>query len=166
MSQENVEVVRAVFDAFNREEWEAGLKHMDSDFEFDGSRAIGPMRGVFKLDQMRAGLDEFFGLWESVRFEIDKFIEADEQIAMAGTNYHTVVGMESRSRCALAMCGRFATGASCMAAFIKSGTRPSKPWGCRSKTLTPTPEPAGYCVGYVAGERGPGTVGVRGVQPA
>ena len=34
------------------------------------------------------------------------------------------------------------------------GPKPSKPWGCRSKTLTPTPEPAGYCAGDVAGERG------------
>ena len=34
------------------------------------------------------------------------------------------------------------------------GAKPSKPWGCRSKTLTPTPEPAGYCAGDVAGERG------------
>ena len=33
---------------------------------------------------------------------------------------------------------------------------PSKPWACRSKTLTPTPEPAGYCAGDVAGERGGG----------
>src|SRR3954453_16362725 len=33
-------------------------------------------------------------------------------------------------------------------------SRPSKPWGCRGKTLTPTPEPAGYCAGDVAGERG------------
>jgi hypothetical protein len=23
--------------------------------------------------------------------------------------------------------------------------KPSKPWGCRGKTLTRTPEPAGYC---------------------
>jgi ketosteroid isomerase-like protein len=61
---------------------------MDSDYEFDATRAIGPMSGVFKLDQVRAGLEEFFGLWESVRFEIDKFIEADEQIATAFTNYH------------------------------------------------------------------------------
>src|SRR3954454_25292713 len=88
MSQDNVKIVRAVIDAFNRGDWDAALKHMDSDFEFDGSRAIGPMSGVFKLEQMRAGLDEVFGLWESVRFEIDKFIEADEQIAMAGTSYH------------------------------------------------------------------------------
>ena len=31
--------------------------------------------------------------------------------------------------------------------------RPSKPWGCRSKTLTPTPEPAGYWACDVAKER-------------
>jgi len=31
--------------------------------------------------------------------------------------------------------------------------KPSKPSGCRSKTLTPTPEAAGYCAGDVAGER-------------
>ena len=40
--------------------------------------------------------------------------------------------------------------------WSSSGTtmRPSKPWGFRSGTLTPTPEPAGYCAGDVAGERG------------
>jgi ketosteroid isomerase-like protein len=88
MSRENVETVRAVIDAFNRGDWEAGLKHMDSDFEFDFSRAVGPVRGVFKLDQIRAFLDEFFGLWETVRFEVDECIEAGEQVAMSFTNYH------------------------------------------------------------------------------
>ena len=41
---------------------------------------------------------------------------------------------------------------------------PSKPWGCRSKTLTPTPEPAGYCAGDVAGERGDGAARLRGLH--
>jgi ketosteroid isomerase-like protein len=88
MSQENVEIVRAVIAAFNRGDLEAALKHMDSDFEFDASRAIGPVRGVFKLDQMRAAWDEFFGLWESVRFELDKFVEAGEHVATSFINYH------------------------------------------------------------------------------
>ena len=44
------------------------------------------------------------------------------------------------------------------------GERPSKPWGCRSKTLTPTPEPAGYCAGDVAGERGDRASLLRGVR--
>ena len=46
------------------------------------------MSGVFKLDQMRAGLDEFFGLLEAVRFEINECIEAGDQVAMSSTNYH------------------------------------------------------------------------------
>ena len=88
MSQENIEVVRAFIDAFNRGDLEAALKHMDSDFEFDASRAIGPVGGVFRRDQIRAFYDEFFGLWESVRFEIDECIEAGEQVAVSFTNYH------------------------------------------------------------------------------
>ena len=88
MSQENVEIVRAVVDALNRGDLEAVLKHMDSDFEYDTSRAIGPVRGVFKRDQIRAFYDEFFGLWESVRFEIDKCIEAGDQVAVSSINTH------------------------------------------------------------------------------
>ena len=38
--------------------------------------------------------------------------------------------------------------------LLRITPKPSKPWACRSKTLTPTPEPAGYCAGDVAGERG------------
>ena len=88
MSQENVETVRAVIDALNRGDLEAALKHMDSDFEFDASRAIGPVSGVFTRDQIRAFYDEFFGLWESVRFEIDECVEAGDQVAVSFTNHH------------------------------------------------------------------------------
>ena len=88
MSQENVEIVRAVIAALNQGDWEAALKHMDQDFEYDFSRAVGPVRGVFKLDQMRSFLDEFVGLWETVRFEVDECIEAGEQVAVSFTNCH------------------------------------------------------------------------------
>ena len=132
MSQENVEIVRAVIDAFNRGDWEAALKHAAPDFEFDFSRAVGPVRGVFKLDQIRAFLDEFFGLWDAVRFEVDEFIEVGEQVAMSFNNYHR--GRDGiEVRCALPACGRFATGRPCVPASIKSGRRPSKPWGCASR---------------------------------
>jgi ketosteroid isomerase-like protein len=88
MSQENAEVVRTFIDAFNEGDWESALKHMDSDFEFDASRAINPLRGVIKLDQVRAAMDDFFGLWESVRVEVDKFVEAGEQVAVSFNNCH------------------------------------------------------------------------------
>ena len=45
------------------------------------------------------------------------------------------------------------------------GEKRSKLSVCRSKTLTPTPEPAGYCAGDVAGERGDRAASGRGFQP-
>jgi ketosteroid isomerase-like protein len=88
MSQANVEIARAVIAALNRGDRESALKHLDPGFEFDFSRAIGPLRGVFKLDQIRPFLDDFFGVWESVRFEVAEVIEVGEQVAMSLTNYH------------------------------------------------------------------------------
>ena len=88
MSQENVEIVRAVIDAFNRGDWEAGLDYAAPDFEFDLSRAVGPQHGVFKLDQMRRFLDEFAEPWEEVRAEVDEFIEVGEHVVTPLTNYH------------------------------------------------------------------------------
>jgi hypothetical protein len=51
MSQENVEIVKAAIDAFNREDWDAMFKDAAPGFEQDMSRAVGPVRGVFGLDQ-------------------------------------------------------------------------------------------------------------------
>jgi ketosteroid isomerase-like protein len=85
MSQENVGIVRAFIDALNRGDLEAALKQMDSDFEFDFSRAVGPVSGVFKRDQIRALLDEFFGMWEAVRFEVDELVEAGDLVVALWT---------------------------------------------------------------------------------
>src|SRR5437763_801209 len=51
-------------------------------------------------------------------------------------------------------CGAFASARSSTASPLETQRKPSKPWGCPSKTLTPTPEPAGYCAGDVAGKGG------------
>jgi ketosteroid isomerase-like protein len=53
MSRENVEIVRAGLDAFNRGDRDAALKDVPPDFEFDMSRAISPdQRGVYGADQL------------------------------------------------------------------------------------------------------------------
>ena len=87
MSQENVEIIRAFIDAFNREDLEAAYKRLGSDFELDFSRAVGPVSGVFKLDQVRALLDEFFGVWEAVRFEVDEIVEAGDLVVALWTGH-------------------------------------------------------------------------------
>ena len=88
MSRENVEIVQAALDAWNRGDWVATLKDAAPGFEFDLSRAVGPQHGVFNLDQMPAFWDEFTETWESVRYEIEEFIEAGEHVVTPFTSYH------------------------------------------------------------------------------
>src|SRR5438067_10658158 len=85
MSQENVEIVKAQIDAFNREDWDAFVKDAAPGFEVDFSRAVGPWRGVFGLDQIRRVWDEFRETWESDRLEPHEFIEAGDLVVMPAT---------------------------------------------------------------------------------
>ncbi len=88
MSEENVEIVRAALDAYNRGDRDAGLKDMAPDFELDMSRSIGPgLRGIYGLDQMRQFWDEFVEPFESHRIEAEEFIEAGDQVIVPATAY-------------------------------------------------------------------------------
>jgi ketosteroid isomerase-like protein len=80
-----VEIVRAWFDAYNREDWDAMLKDAAPGFEVDLSRAVGPWRGVFGLDQIRRAWGEFFETWESGWLEPHEFIEAGDLVVVPGT---------------------------------------------------------------------------------
>ena len=85
MPQENVEIVRAVLEAFNRRDWDGALRDAAPGLEYDLSRAAGPNRGVYRLDQVRAIMVEFAGIWESVRIEPHEFIEAGEHVVVPWT---------------------------------------------------------------------------------
>src|SRR5262245_8924940 len=85
MSQENVEIVKAWYDAFNGEDWDAMVKDAAPRFELDRSRSVGPWRGIFGLDQIRRFSDEFRETWESVRQEPHEFIEAGDLVVVPTT---------------------------------------------------------------------------------
>jgi ketosteroid isomerase-like protein len=87
MSQENVEIVKAWYDAWNREDWDAMLKDAAPGFEVDFSRSDGPLAGVFGLDQIRRLTEEFFETWESARLEPHEFIEAGDLVVVPGTQH-------------------------------------------------------------------------------
>ena len=82
MSQENVEIVKAQIDAYNREDSDAFVKDAAPGFELDFSRAVGPWRGVFGLDQILRVLGEFRETWESARLEPHEFIEAGDLVVV------------------------------------------------------------------------------------
>jgi ketosteroid isomerase-like protein len=98
MSQENVEIVRAAFDAaFNRRDVREGAPN----YEVDLSRLVGPSRGVYTADEARRHFDEFAEPWESQRYEPEEFIEAGEHVVTPFTSYHRGrEGIEVRARAA------------------------------------------------------------------
>jgi ketosteroid isomerase-like protein len=56
MSQPNVEIVRAVYEALRRNDIEGALDLMSTDFELDYSRSRGPESGVFRgRDRVKEG---------------------------------------------------------------------------------------------------------------
>ena len=102
MSEENVEIVRAVYDAYNRGDLDAALKDAAPGFELDWTRAVGPQRGVYKLDQIRAFLVDFLEAFESTRVVPDEFIGAGDQVVVPQTGYiRGRGGIEATARIAL-----------------------------------------------------------------
>jgi ketosteroid isomerase-like protein len=88
MSQQPVEMIRDSVDALNRGDWDAALKEMTPDFEYDLSRTISPLQGVYHgPQQMRDVVEEFLSPWEAVRYELDEVIEAGEHVVTPFTTY-------------------------------------------------------------------------------
>jgi ketosteroid isomerase-like protein len=83
MSQENVEMIRAAIEAWNRGDWDEALKDAAPDFELDNSTNAGEWRGVHRgPDQAKRMWRAFLEPWESVRIEVSEFIEADEGVVV------------------------------------------------------------------------------------
>jgi ketosteroid isomerase-like protein len=86
MSQENVEIVRAAIDAYNRGDVDAAFKDVIPDFEYDQTRAVGIDRGIFNLEQFQSLLATFTDSWESFTIGADELIDAGEDVVMPFTN--------------------------------------------------------------------------------
>ena len=87
MSQENVEIVKAAIDAYNREDWDAAFKDAAPGCELDLSRSRGPFAGVFGVGQARKMLEEMSEMWESLRMEPHEFIEAGDLVVVPLTQH-------------------------------------------------------------------------------
>jgi ketosteroid isomerase-like protein len=88
MSHENVKVVERLYDAFNRDDFEAGLALCDPEVVIDRSNSIGPDAQVYHGHQ---GLEEFWNEWKrawaDTRWEIDECIENGDNVVVLGRLY-------------------------------------------------------------------------------
>jgi ketosteroid isomerase-like protein len=86
MSEENVEIVRAAIDAWDRGDWDAALKDAAPDLEIDNTRNLGEWRGVHTgRDQMMRAWERFAEPWQSVHFEAEQLIDAGDQVVSGMT---------------------------------------------------------------------------------
>ena len=91
MSQENVEMIRAAMEAWNRGAWDEALKDAAPGFELDNSSSAGEWRGVHRgADQAKRMWEAFLEPWQSVRIEVSEFIEADEGVVVTRQKAHFV----------------------------------------------------------------------------
>jgi ketosteroid isomerase-like protein len=83
MSQENVEVVRRAFDAFNQRDVDEMVRDWDPEVEVDWSRSRGPEAGIYRGQEAVLGLwTTFFAMFDRATVSADEFIECGEHVVV------------------------------------------------------------------------------------
>jgi ketosteroid isomerase-like protein len=81
MSQENVEIVRRVYDAYLSGDFETALAMIDSEVEWDGS--VRPEGNVHRGHEgVAEALRTWTGTWESFRLEVEEIIDAGDHVVV------------------------------------------------------------------------------------
>ena len=79
MSQENVEIVRRVFEAVSRRDIDAALASAADEFVIDWSNSIGPAKGVYRgKERVREFSTAFLEAFEYVHWHPEEIVDVDE----------------------------------------------------------------------------------------
>ncbi len=97
MSQENVEIVRRIFDGWSRGDFSVGAELLDPDFEWEQhAEAVEP--GTRRGGQVGNSLKNIFEIYENFRVQPEDFIDAGENVVVAarisGTEKRTGMPLE------------------------------------------------------------------------
>jgi ketosteroid isomerase-like protein len=77
MSQENVEIVRRIFDAFSRADAQAALGEIDAEVEWRAVEDTETQRGHEGVVRSLVG---WFETWDDHRLEAEEFIDLGDQV--------------------------------------------------------------------------------------
>jgi uncharacterized protein len=84
MSQENVEIVRRVTEAWNRNEQERVVRFLDPDVIFDATRRLINPKTYAGIEGIRAMFAERDEVWGEFRMEPDEFVDAGDRVVVIG----------------------------------------------------------------------------------
>jgi ketosteroid isomerase-like protein len=81
MSEENVELVRPIYDAMNRHDWDAVFHRAHPDFEVQVQRMphAGTKRG---REQIQSFFEEYMATFETFALEAEEFFEDGDQVVV------------------------------------------------------------------------------------
>ena len=134
MSQENVDIVRRIYDALGRPEVVAALWHPE--VEFDVSRDIwaavvggGHYRGP---DGVRDWMLDLYGAWEQLHLDCKESIDAGDDVVSVLSVHGRGRRAGLRSAMSRPVSGRSTRGQVVRVVWFASREKPSKPGGCRS----------------------------------
>jgi len=86
MSQENVEIVRSIYEALNRGDWDAATRLTDADFEVTIER--GPNAGSHRgRDSIQAVIEDQREAFDSWIVEVEQVADGGDQVVAMITNH-------------------------------------------------------------------------------
>ena len=91
MSQENVEVVRRIFDGWSQGDFSVGRDLMTADFEWQQQAdAVEP--GSRRGAAIATAFRNLFDVWESYRIVTDRYLDAGDKVVVFAHNRATARG--------------------------------------------------------------------------
>jgi ketosteroid isomerase-like protein len=133
MSQENVELAAAFFDAYNARDSEAVDRLLDPDAEIMTMTGRAGLPTQWGRGTTRQYFDQLDEAWADLRVEIEGYRDLGERVVAlgairgAGKASHVEVATISRSCSSSGIRGSYASTPTTI------GRKPSKPPGCRSR---------------------------------
>ena len=89
MSQENVAVVRRIFDSINQGDIDRAMEAVTEDFEMDWSNSISPLKRVYRgREQVREVWVSFLDAFDSLRWDPTEFVHVDESRLIVVNHTH------------------------------------------------------------------------------
>ncbi len=87
MSEENVEIVRRAFEAYGRGDLDAAYSYLHPEVEFH-TYADSPQAGIYRgRDAVREYNGDLFAQFESLRIEVEEFVDAGDRVIVVSTQH-------------------------------------------------------------------------------
>jgi uncharacterized protein len=84
MSLENVEVVRAIYESYERGDFLAAFERFSEDIEWFGPPDVSNSGFAQGHEGVRQSLSTWIGTWDEYRFELRELIDAGDQVLAVG----------------------------------------------------------------------------------